>query len=48
MEVSKKERDMEMLQQKMAQADRESQMALKQREQSSEEELDRILTDKVG
>ncbi len=46
-ELSKKDHDIEGVQQKMSQAERDSQLALKQREQAHEEDLDRLQREMV-
>ena len=47
-ELAKKDREMEGLNQKMGQEERDSQLALKQREQAHEEDLDRMQREKVN
>lgn len=47
-EVSKLERDVQLLNQKMIQAEREAQVSLKNEQQSHEEDLDKSMQDKVS
>ena len=46
-EVTKREKDLDLLKQKLSQVERDSQLAVKQREQMHEEETERLIREKV-